>query len=113
MALRPVLPDGTHTFGARKPIRRTETAPLLSPPAKKQGNSARMPVLKFRWFLTDFPGRKKGYMAIGGYPGRQNGFLKKPVSASKMSKPSKPITRFAANDIHMAKQMGIDVNGFQ
>ncbi len=60
------------------------------------------------------PGPKKGYMTMAwpsfpppGWP------WTKQASPSATSRPSKPRTPFAANDIDMSDQLGVDVNGLK
>jgi acetyl-CoA acyltransferase len=107
--LRPVLPEGVHTFG-------TQTHPadgnsgISVTTREKAKELSTNPKIEIQLVSFGFARAKKGFMAAAVAPSAQmaldNAGLKvADLAAVKTHNP------FAANDVVMAKVMGLDLNG--
>jgi acetyl-CoA acetyltransferase len=110
VGLKPVLPEGTHTFGAQTHPADGNSAVVVTTREKARELSAD-PSIEVQVVSYGFSRAKKGFMAMAVVPAvkmalEKAGIGVKDVKAIKTHNP------FAANDIHMAKQLGIDVMGF-
>lgn len=108
--LRPVLPDGTHTFGAQTHPADGHCAVTVTTRENARELSAQ-PGVEIQVVSYGFARAKKGFMAMAVVPAVQMalsnaGITVKDVKAIKTHNP------FAANDIYLANQLGIDVNSF-
>jgi len=108
--LKPVLPDGAHTFGAQTHPADGNAGLIVTTREKAKELSAD-PSVEIRVISYGYARAKKGFMAMAVVPAvrmalEKAGITVKDVAAIKTHNP------FAANDIYMAKEMGIDVNGF-
>ncbi len=108
--LKPVLPGGVHTFGAQTHpadgncgliVTTREKAKELSRDASKDA----------RIVSYGFSRAKKGFMAMAVVPAAQMALANAGISIKDV-KVIKTHNPFAANDIYLADQMGIDVNTF-
>jgi len=108
--LKPVLPGGVHTFGAQTHpadgncgliVTTKEKAKELSQDASKDA----------RIVSYGFSRAKKGFMAMAVVPAAQMALANAGISIKDV-KVIKTHNPFAANDIYLADQMGIDVNTF-
>ena len=108
--LRPVVPDGVHTFGSQThpadgncgmAITTREKAKELSADPKVE-----VQVISFGYART-----QKGFMAMAVVPAAQMALDKAGITVKDV-KTIKTHNPFAANDIYMARQMNIDVNSF-
>ncbi|MEA1968691.1 MAG: thiolase family protein [Thermodesulfobacteriota bacterium] len=108
--LRPVLPDGSHTFGSQTHpadgncgiiVTTREKAEELSKDKAKDAQ-----VVSY-----GFSRAKKGFMAMAVVPAAKMALDKAGISINDV-KVIKTHNPFAANDIYLADQMGIDVNSF-
>ena len=108
--LRPVLPDGAHTFGSQTHpadgncaliVTTKENAANLS-----QDNTKDAQIISY-----GFSRAKKGFMAMAVVPAAQMALDKAGITINDV-KVIKTHNPFAANDIYLADQMKIDVNGF-
>jgi acetyl-CoA acetyltransferase len=109
-SLKPVLPDGTHTFGAQTHPADGNCAVIVTTREKAKELSSD-PKMEIRIVSYGYARTKKGFMAMAVVPAvkmalDKAGITVKDVKAIKTHNP------FAANDIYLAKQMNIDVNGF-
>lgn len=109
-ALKPVLPGGVHTFGAQTHPADGHCAVTVTTRDKAKELSAD-PGVEIQVVSYGFARAKKGFMAMAVVPAvrmamEKAGITVKDVKAIKTHNP------FAANDIYMAKQLGIDVFGF-
>jgi acetyl-CoA acetyltransferase len=106
--LRPVLPDGVHTFG-------TQTHPadgncgLAVTTRERARELSSKPGVEIQLVSFGFSRAKKGFMAAAVSPAAQMaldnaGITKNELAAIKTHNP------FASNDVVMAKVMGLDVN---
>ncbi|RPJ18100.1 MAG: thiolase family protein [Desulfobacteraceae bacterium] len=110
VSLKPVLPDGTHTFGAQTHPADGNCAVVVTTKEKAKELSSD-PKMEIRIVSYGFARTKKGFMAMAVVPAvkmalDKAGITIKDVKAIKTNNP------FAANDIYLAKQMNIDVNSF-
>ncbi len=108
--LKPVLPNGAHTFGAQTHpadgncgliVTTKEKASKLS-----QDSSRDAQIVSY-----GFSRAKKGFMAMAVVPAAQMALDRAGISIKDV-KVIKTHNPFAANDIYLARQMGIDVNSF-
>ncbi len=106
--LRPVLPNGSHTFGSQ-----THPADgncgLIVTTKKKAARLSQDSKLDAQVISYGYSRAKKGFMAMAVVPAAQMALSKAGVSLDDI-KVIKTHNPFAANDIYMADQMGIDVN---
>jgi acetyl-CoA acetyltransferase len=108
--LKPVLPDGTHTFGAQTHPADGNCAVVVTTKEKAQELSSD-PKLEIRIVSYGYARTKKGFMAMAVVPAVKMA-LDKACITVKDVKAIKTHNPFAANDIYLAKQMNVDVNGF-
>jgi len=106
--LRPVEPDGTHTFGAQTFPADGNCGIIVTTRDKAKDLSAD-PKIEIQIVSYGFARAKKGYMAAAPVPAaemalRNAGITVKDLKAVKTHQP------FAVNDINMAVKMGMDVN---
>ena len=108
--LKPVLPGGVHTFGAQTHpadgncgliVATREKAKELSRDASKDA----------RIVSYGFSRAKKGFMAMAVVPAAKMALANAGIGIKDV-KVIKTHNPFAANDIYLADQMGIDVNAF-
>jgi acetyl-CoA acetyltransferase family protein len=106
--LRPVEPEGTHTFGAQTFPADGNCGIIVTTRDKAKELSAD-PKIEIQIVSYGFARAKKGYMAAAPVPAaemalRNAGITVKDLKAVKTHQP------FAVNDINMAVKMGMDVN---
>ncbi len=108
--LKPVLPGGVHTFGAQTHpadgncgliVATKEKAKELTQDASKDA----------RIVSYGFSRAKKGFMAMAVVPAARMALANAGITIKDV-KVIKTHNPFAANDIYLADQMGIDVNTF-
>ena len=108
--LKPVLPGGVHTFGAQ-----THPADgncgLIVASKEKAGELSQDPSKDARIISYGYSRAKKGFMAMAVVPAAEMALDKAGISIRDV-KVIKTHNPFAANDIYLADQMGINVNGF-
>jgi acetyl-CoA acetyltransferase len=108
--LRSVLPDGSHTFGSQ-----THPADgncgLIVTSREKAGEISQDSSKDTQVVSYGFSRSKKGFMAMAVVPAAQMALDKAGISIKDV-KVIKTHNPFAANDIYLANQMNIDVNGF-
>jgi acetyl-CoA acyltransferase len=106
--LRPVLPDGVHTFG-------TQTHPAdgncgLSVTTRDRARElSANPSIEIQLVSFGFSRAKKGFMAAAVSPSAQMALDKAGIKAGDLTV-IKTHNPFASNDLVMAKVMGLDVN---
>lgn len=108
--LRPVLPNGVHTFGAQTHPADGNCALVVTTKDKARELSTD-PKIQIQVVSYGFSRAKKGFMAMAVVPAARMALEKagigiKDVAAIKTHNP------FAANDLYLAQQFGIDVMGF-
>ena len=105
---RPVLPDGVHTFG-------TQTHPadgnsgLCVTTREKARELSADPKMEIRIVSFGFARTKKAFMAAAVAPSAQMALANAGIKASDLAVINTH-NPFAANDIVMAKVMGLDAN---
>jgi acetyl-CoA C-acetyltransferase len=108
--LRPVLPNGVHTYGAQTHPADGNCA-LVVTDQDTAGNLSSDPNIEIRIVSYGFSRVKKAHMAMAPVPAAQMALQQAglKVDAISVIKTHNP---FAANDIYMAKEMNLDVNTF-
>ena len=108
--LRPVMPDGVTTFGAQTHPADGNCALVVTSKEKAVELSAdsnvTIQVISYGYHRT-----KKAHMAMAVVPAAQMALDKAGIDVAE-AKVIKTHNPFAANDVYMADQMNIDVNGF-
>jgi acetyl-CoA acetyltransferase len=108
--LRPVLPDGVITFGAQTHPADGNCAAVVTTRARAKELSADANV-EIQVLACGYHRAKKAHMAMAVVPSARMALEKAGIGISDV-KVIKTHNPFAANDVYMAKEMGIDVNGF-
>lgn len=108
-SLKPVLPGGAHTFGSQTHPADGNCGLIVTTKEKAAGLS-KNPALDAQIISYGQSRAKKGFMAMAVVPAAQMALDKAGVSVDDV-KVIKTHNPFAANDIYMADQMNIDVNG--
>ncbi len=108
--LRAVLPDGVHTFGSQTHPADGNCAAVVTTREKARELSAD-PAIEIQVVSYGYSRTKKGYMAMAVVPAvkmalENAGITIRDVKTIKTHNP------FAVNDLYLARQMGIDVMGF-
>jgi acetyl-CoA C-acetyltransferase len=108
--LRSVIPEGVHTFGAQTHPADGNVGIMVTTKEKARELSAdanvQIQVLSYGYHRTE-----KGFMAKAVVPAVQMALEKAGIGIDD-AKAVKTHNPFAANDIYMANQLGMDVNGF-
>lgn len=108
--LRPVLPDGSHTFGAQTHPADGNAGIIVTTREKAKALSAD-PGVEIQVISYGYARTKKGFMAMAVVPAVKMALEKAGISVNDV-KAIKTHNPFAANDIYLANEMGIDVNSF-
>jgi acetyl-CoA acetyltransferase len=108
--LRPVLPGGVHTFGTQTHPADGHCGVTVTTRENAKALSAD-PNIEVQVISYGFARAKKGFMAMAVVPAARMALEKANLSITDV-KAIKTHNPFAANDIYMAKQFNIDVNGF-
>ncbi len=108
--LRPVLPDGAHTFGSQTHPADGNCA-LIVTTKQKAANISQDSAKDAQIISYGFSRAKKGFMAMAVVPAAQMALDRAGISINDI-KVLKTHNPFAANDIYLANQMKIDVNSF-
>lgn len=108
--LRPVLPGGVHTFGTQTHPADGHCGVTVTTWENAKALSAD-PNIEVQVISYGFARAKKGFMAMAVVPAARMALEKANLSITDV-KAIKTHNPFAANDIYMAKQFNIDVNGF-
>jgi acetyl-CoA acetyltransferase len=108
--LKPVLPDGIHTFGSQTHPADGNCAVVVTTREQAKELSAD-PSIEIRVVSYGYARAKKGYMAMAVVPAvkmalENAGITVQDVAAIKTHNP------FVGNDLYMAQQMDIDVMSF-
>ncbi len=107
--LRPVLPDGVHTFGAQTFPADGNSGVSVTTREKARELSAD-PKIEVQILSLGFARTKKAHMAAAVAPSAQMALDKAGINVADIAA-IKTHNPFAANDIAMAKVLGLDVNG--
>ena len=108
--LRPVLPDGVHTFGAQTHPADGNTGMLVTTRERARELSTD-PSVEVQVLSYGYHRAKKGFMAAAVVPACRMALDKGGVSVDDV-KVVKTHNPFSANDIFLADEFGIDVMGF-
>jgi len=108
--LRPVLPDGVITFGAQTHPADGNCALVVTTRDRARELSTQSGV-EIRVVSYGYHRTKKAHMAMAVVPAAQMALDKAGIGIEDV-KVIKTHNPFAANDVYMARQMGIDVNNF-
>ncbi len=106
--LRPVLPEGVHTFGSQTHPADGNCGLSVTTREKARELSAN-PNLEIQIIAFGFARAKKGFMAAAVAPSAQMALDNAGLKASDVAV-VKTHNPFAANDVVMGKVMGLDVN---
>jgi acetyl-CoA acetyltransferase len=107
--LRPVLPDGVHTFGAQTHPADGNCGITVTTRDKAKELSAD-PNIEVQVVSYGYARVKKAFMAAAVYPAAKMALEKANIGVDDV-KAIKTHNPFAANDIHLADNLNIDVNG--
>lgn len=105
--LKPVLPDGVHTFGSQTHPADGNCALLVTTREKAKELSAD-PRIEIQLLSYGYARAKKGFMAMAVAPAAKMALSKAGLKADQM-KAVKTHNPFAGNDIYLARELGIDV----
>jgi acetyl-CoA acetyltransferase len=108
--LRPVLPDGTHTFGSQTHPADGNCGVVVTTREKAKDLSAD-PSIEIQVISYGFARVKKGYMAMAVVPAVKMALEKARISIKEV-KAIKTHNPFAVNDLYLAQQMDIDAMSF-
>lgn len=108
--LRPVLPEGVHTFGAQTHPADGNCAFVVTDREHAKQLSTQ-PDIEIQIVSYGFSRVKKAHMAIAPVPAANMALEKAGLKVEDV-KVIKTHNPFAANDIYMAKEMNLDVMGF-
>jgi acetyl-CoA acetyltransferase len=108
-ALRPVLPDGVHTFGTQTYPADGNCGVSVTTREKARELSAD-PKVEIRVVSYGFSRTKKGFMAAAVAPSAKAALDDAGIKASDVGV-IKTHNPFASNDLVMAKEMGLSANG--
>jgi acetyl-CoA acetyltransferase len=108
--LRPVVPDGTHTFGSQTHPADGNCAVIVTTREKAKELSAD-PGVEIQMISYGYNRTKKAHMAMAVVPAAKMALEKADISIDDV-KAIKTHNPFAGNDVYLADQMNIDVNGF-
>jgi acetyl-CoA acetyltransferase len=106
-ALKPVVPEGVHTFGAQTHPADGNAAVVVTTKEKAKELGAD-PKVEIAILSYGYARAKKGFMAMATAPAARMALDKAGISASQV-KTVKTHNPFAANDIFLAKELGLDV----
>ncbi|MEA3230963.1 MAG: thiolase family protein [Thermodesulfobacteriota bacterium] len=108
--LRPVLPDGVHTFGAQTHPADGNAGVLVTTRDQAKDLSTD-PNIEVQVLSYGFHRAKKGFMAMAVVPACRMALEKAGISIDDV-KTIKTHNPFASNDLYLAKEFNIDVMGF-
>ena len=106
--LKPVMPDGVHTFGAQTHPADGNCGLAVTTREKAKELSAD-PNVEIQLLSYGYARAKKGYMAAAVYPATQMALDKAGISAQD-AKAIKTHNPFAVNDIYLAQKLNVDVD---
>ncbi len=108
--LRPVIPDGVHTFGAQTHPADGNCGMLVTTREKAKELSDDSGI-EIQVISYGYARAKKGFMAAAVVPAAKMALDKADISINDV-KAIKTHNPFSANDIYLANEFKIDVNGF-
>jgi acetyl-CoA acetyltransferase len=105
-ALKPVIPDGVHTYGAQTHPADGNCGVTVTTREKAKELSAD-PNIEIQLLSYGHARAKKGYMAAAVYPATQMALDKAGISVNEV-KTIKTHNPFAVNDIYLAQKLNVD-----
>ena len=108
--LKPVLPDGVHTFGTQTHPADGNAGIIVTTREKAKELSAESGI-EIQVVSYGYARAKKGFMAMAVVPAVKMALEKADININDV-KAIKTHNPFASNDIYLVQQMDIDVNGF-
>ncbi len=108
--LKPVLPDGVHTFGTQTHPADGNAGIIVTTREKAKELSAESGI-EIQVVSYGYARAKKGFMAMAVIPAVKMALEKADININDV-KAIKTHNPFASNDIYLVQQMDIDVNGF-
>jgi len=107
-SLKPVIPEGVHTFGAQTHPADGNAAVIVTTREKARELSAD-PAVEIQVLSYGFARAKKGFMAMATAPAARMALAGAGISAGQV-KTVKTHNPFAANDIFLAGELGLDID---
>jgi acetyl-CoA acetyltransferase len=106
--LKPVIPEGVHTFGSQTHPADGNAAVIVTTREKAKELSAD-PGVEIQILSYGYARAKKGFMAMATAPAARMALDRAGITAGQV-KTVKTHNPFAANDIYLAKELGLDIN---
>jgi acetyl-CoA acetyltransferase len=106
--LKPVIPEGVHTFGAQTHPADGNAAVIVTTREKAKELSADSGV-EIQILSYGYGRAKKGFMAMATAPAARMALDRAGITADQV-KTVKTHNPFAANDIFLARELGLDIN---
>jgi len=106
--LKPVIPEGVHTFGSQTHPADGNAAVIVTTREKAKELSAD-PAVEIQLLSYGYARAKKGFMAMATAPAARMALDRAGIAAAQV-KTVKTHNPFAANDIFLAKELGLDIN---
>ncbi|MBU1965734.1 MAG: thiolase family protein [Proteobacteria bacterium] len=106
--LKPVIPEGVHTFGSQTHPADGNAAVIVTTREKAKELSAD-PEVEIQILSYGYARAKKGFMAMATAPAARMALDRAGITADKV-KTVKTHNPFAANDLYLARELGLDLN---
>ncbi|TSA44731.1 MAG: thiolase family protein [Deltaproteobacteria bacterium] len=106
--LKPVIPEGVHTFGSQTHPADGNAAVIVTTREKAKKLSAD-PGVEIQLLSYGYARAKKGFMAMATAPAARMALDRAGITAGQV-KTVKTHNPFAANDIYLARELGLDIN---
>lgn len=106
--LKPVVPEGVHTFGSQTHPADGNAAVIVTTREKAKELSAD-PEVEIQLLSYGYARAKKGFMAMATAPAARMALDRAGIAADQV-KTVKTHNPFAANDLYLARELGLDVN---
>jgi acetyl-CoA acetyltransferase len=106
--LKPVIPEGVHTFGSQTHPADGNAAVIVTTREKAKELSAD-PGVEIQLLSYGYARAKKGFMAMATAPAARMALDRAGITANQV-KTVKTHNPFAANDIYLARELGLDIN---
>jgi len=107
-ALKPVVPEGVHTFGAQTHPADGNAAVIVTTREKAKELSAD-PGVEIQILSYGYARAKKGFMAMATAPAARMALDRAGIAAGQV-KTVKTHNPFAGNDIFLSRELGLDIN---
>ncbi len=106
--LKPVIPEGVHTFGSQTHPADGNAAVIVTTREKAKELSAD-PEVEIQILSYGYGRAKKGFMAMATAPAARMALDRAGIAADQV-KTVKTHNPFAANDLYLARELGLDIN---